>query len=111
MANKNFIVISKMLAYVDKIVDYTAGADKSAFFANTMLLEACVFNLLQIGEIAGHLDEDFRKKYSEIPWSKIRGLRNRLVHDYEGVQFELLWQVVEGDVKSLKNQLQSINTP
>ena len=108
MEDKNYIIVSKIIKYVEKILSYIEGVDKSTFVEDSKLLEACIFNLLQIGEIANRLDEDFQSRYTEIPWSKIRGLRNRLVHDYEGVNFELLWQVVEGDLDVLHRQLLSI---
>ena len=56
-----------------------------------MMVEACVFNLSQISELASKLDDDFVNKYPEIPWLKMRGLRNRIVHDYEGVNLKSLY--------------------
>ena len=50
-----------------------------------MLVEACVFNLSQIGELVRHLDRDFIEQHSDVPWAQMRGLRNRIIHDYEGV--------------------------
>ena len=50
-----------------------------------MLAEACVFNLSQIGELVRYLDRDFIEQHSDVPWAQMRGLRNRIIHDYEGV--------------------------
>lgn len=47
----------------------------------------------------------YMKQYPEIPWFKMRGLRNRIVHDYEGVNLKLIWEIVSMDVKVLKEQL------
>jgi len=109
MKNRNYILISKIIGYIDKINDYSTNIDKSDFLNDSKLIEACVFNLLQIGELTSRLNEDFRSNHTEVPWQKIRGLRNRLVHDYEGVNLELVWDIIDNDLNSLCNQLISIN--
>ena len=72
---------------------------------NSQLIEACVFNFLQMGELAGRIDENFKKSHSDIPWHKLRGLRNRLVHDYEGVNIELIWDIISNDLGDLLSHL------
>jgi len=108
MADKNAILIMKITGYIDKIISYVTNVDKSTFLSDTKLIEACVFNLLQIGELANRIDENFQQKHNNIPWHKIRGLRNRLVHDYEGVNLELVWEVVHADLKTLRQRLEHI---
>ena len=73
-----------------------------------MMLEACVFNLSQIGELVNKLEEEYILDNPEIPWFKIRGLRNRLVHDYEGVSLILVWEIIASDLKKLKTQLERL---
>jgi len=108
MGNKNVIIVMKIISYIDKIALYLSDIDKSSFLSDTKLIEACVFNLLQIGELANRIDEIFQQKHNNIPWHKIRGLRNRLVHDYEGVNLELVWDVVKHDLNALRKQLENI---
>ena len=108
MDNKNVIIVMKIMAYIDKIDLYIANVDKSAFLSDTKLIEACVFNLLQIGELANRVGENFQHTHPDIPWHKMRGLRNRLVHDYEGVNLELVWDVVKSDLETLRKQLANI---
>jgi len=108
MDNKNTIIVMKVIAYIDKITSYIADIDKSTFLSDTKLIEACVFNLLQIGELSNRVSEEFQQKHNSIPWHKMRGLRNRLVHDYEGVNLELVWDVVKGDLGVLRTQLENI---
>ena len=71
-----------------------------------MLVEACVFNLSQIGELVRHFDKEFVEIHDDIPWSQIKGLRNRIVHDYEGVNLRLVWEIIDGDLQELKEKLQ-----
>jgi uncharacterized protein with HEPN domain len=93
---------------MDKIVAYVGVADQAAFLADTKLIEACVFNMLQMGEPAGRLDEGFRNAHPQIPWQKIRGLRNKLAHDYEGVRLDIIWDIVNNDLGRLRDQLAAL---
>lgn len=73
------------------------------------MVEACIFNLSQIGELVIKLDKEFISEYPELPWFKMKGLRNRIVHDYEGVNLNLIWQIIDSDIKILKEQLFKLN--
>ncbi len=70
-----------------------------------MVVEACVFNLSQMGELANKLDDDYRRKHKQIVWNQIYGLRNRIVHDYEGVNLKLVWEIIEFDLPELRDNL------
>ena len=78
------------------------------FAADSMLTEACVFNLSQIGELANQLDDDFTLAHAEIPWRSLYGLRNRIVHDYDGVNMNLIWTIITEDLEPLRRELQKI---
>lgn len=60
------------------------------FCNDSKLVEACVFNLSQMGELANRVDDVFADANPSIPWRLIYGLRNRIVHDYEGVNLRLI---------------------
>ena len=72
------IILGKMLHYAEKVCAYSAGLSYEDFRANDMLVEACVFNLGQIGELTAKLGVDFRKKHQEVAWAQIYGLRRDL---------------------------------
>lgn len=59
----------------------------------------------QLGELAGKIDNEYRMIHREIPWSQIYGLRNRIVHDYEGVNFMLVWEIICNDLQELREML------
>jgi uncharacterized protein with HEPN domain len=101
-------MLIKIISYIDAILTYTKDLDYEAFVNNRMMVEACVFNLSQIGELVNRLDKEFITKYPEVAWFQIRGLRNRLIHDYEGVNLTLVWEIIASDLKTLKNQLQAL---
>ena len=102
---KNKIIVEKILKYIRKLISYTEGVDYSAFIQNTVLVEACVFILGQIGELAHKIDDEFECKNSHIPWRVLYGLRNKIVHDYEGVNLTLIWDILKSDLPELYNQL------
>ena len=105
---RNDIIVQKLIAYADKIINYCESCDYEQFISDTKLVEACVFNLSQMGELANRIDEDFAAAHPEVPWRHIYGLRNRIVHDYEGVNLQLIWQIIADDRESLKESLTNI---
>ena len=105
---RNDIIVSKLLAYTEKILDYCAGLNYNQFCRDTKLVEACVFNLSQMGELANRVDDEFAQTHPDIPWRYLYGLRNRIVHDYEGVNLSLIWQIIEEDMPQLKETLSKI---
>ena len=106
---KNKIIVEKIIKYISKILDYTKGIEYDTFVNNSILVEACVFNLSQIGELANKIDEEFEESNSSIPWRVMYGLRNKIVHDYEGVNLVLIWEIVKEDLPELNSQLQELN--
>ncbi len=102
---KNQKIILKIINYIDSILKYTNNVDYVEFRNNSMMVEACVFNLSQIGELVNKLDKEYMAKNPETPWFKMRGLRNRIVHDYEGVNLKLIWEIIDTDIKILRQQL------
>lgn len=105
---KNDIIVSKMLGYIEKILKYSANMSYEDFVKNEMVVEACVFNLSQIGELANKLENAFRQEHKHIAWKQIYGLRNRIVHDYEGVNLRLVWEIIESDLPDLRDKLKRL---
>lgn len=105
---RNEIIVNKLIGYAKKIVDYCSGKNYESFKEDTMLVEACVFNLSQIGELVRHLDNEFIELHSDVPWAQMRGLRNRIIHDYEGVNLNLVWEIIIYDIPDLIIRLKKI---
>lgn len=105
---RNNIAVSKLIAMIDTISRYCEGVEYTGFSENSMLVEACVFNLSQMGELVSKMDKDFENQHPEVSWRQLYGLRNRIVHDYEGVNLQLVWQIIEEDLPEMKNRLQEI---
>ena len=105
---RNEVIIGKLIAYSEKILRYCDGITREAFEEDTKLVEACVFNLSQMGELANRLDAAFTQQHSEIPWHYLYALRNRIVHDYEGVNLRLIWEIISDDLEPLCIQLKAL---
>ena len=103
------IVVQKMAGYVEKIIAYCEDCTYESFAADSKLVEACVFNLSQIGELCRKTEDAFISKQPEIPWREMYGLRNRIVHDYEGVNLMLVWEIISEDLPELGKILKTIS--
>ena len=102
---QNRIIVEKMIQCSEKISEYTKGLDQEQFVENNLIVDACVFNLSQIGELVAKVSDDFERSNNDIPWRQLYGLRNRIVHDYEGVKLDLVWQIVNDDIPDLISKL------
>ena len=88
-----------------------AGAKTRADLDKDRLLNLALVRLLEIiGEAANRMPKGERDLYPEIPWSEIVGLRNRLIHGYDEVDFDILWQIVQTDLPPLIDKLEKILT-
>lgn len=105
---RNEIIVQKMLGYSMKLMDYCSGYTYDTFTADIKLVEACVFNLSQLGELCRIVDDAFAAAHPEIPWREMYGLRNRIVHDYEGVNLRLVWEIISEDIPALKDTLEKL---
>lgn len=89
-------------------MDYCSGYSYNTFIADTKLVEACVFNLSQMGELCRIVDDSFALSHPQVPWRELYGLRNRIVHDYEGVNLRLVWEIISEDIPALRETLQNL---
>jgi len=105
---RNNIIVGKLINYSKKLLQYCEGMSYEQFAADMKTVEACVFDLSQMGELANRVDEEFARTHTEIPWRLLYGLRNRIVHDYEGVNLQLIWEIISDDIPPLLADLSKI---
>ncbi len=108
MKNKEYISLVKMIEYIDKSIEYTTGYSFEEFCKDNKTIDATVFNISQIGELVKNISKETMDKYSNIEWNMIKGLRNRIVHDYEGINLKSIWYVLEHDIRALKIDISNI---
>jgi uncharacterized protein with HEPN domain len=92
----------------EKILKYTKGLSFEDFLTDDKTIDAVVRNFEIIGEASLRIDEDFRLKNPQIEWKKLRGFRNRIVHDYFGIDYEIVWSILTEDLEELIFQLDQL---
>lgn len=108
MKNKEYMSLVKMIEYIDKANKYVKGYDFGEFCKDEKTVDATIFAISQIGELVKNISKETMNKYNNIEWNMIKGLRNRIVHDYEGISLKSIWYVVENDLIELKENIEKI---
>lgn len=104
------IVVGDILTCIDHVESYTSKLSFDDFSANYMVVEACLYNIQIIGEAVNQLAEDVKEANPQVPWILIKGMRNRLIHEYFGTDLSLVWNVIKNDLSALKNELTNIKS-
>lgn len=99
-------LLTDMLERIARIERYVAGLDLDGFRRDERTHDAVVRGLEVIGEAASRLPLAFREGAREVPWHRIVGLRNRIVHAYFDVDLELVWEIVQAELPGLKRLLE-----
>lgn len=84
-----------------RIERYTSSLGREEFLAEEKTIDVVARNLEIIGEAARQLPEEFKLRHTAIAWRQIAGLRNRIVHDYFGLDLEIIWQVLKSSLPEL----------
>lgn len=108
MKSKDRIIIQKIIGYIDDIEKYVDGLEAKDFLDDKKTITACAFTVSQIGELVKEMTEETIEKYTEIPWNSMKGMRNRIVHDYENVDLSVLWGTIKDSLPELKDKLKDI---
>lgn len=90
MKSRDKMLLTKILKYIDEIKIFIKGFTYEEFTKDRKTINACVFDLSQIGELAGKVSEEIQEEYTHIEWRGIKALRNRIVHDYDGVNLNMV---------------------
>ncbi|WP_197023208.1 MULTISPECIES: DUF86 domain-containing protein [unclassified Thermosipho (in: thermotogales)] len=92
----------------NRILRYIQNIDKSAFMTNEEKQDAVVHNLEIIGEAVKKLSEQLKNKYPEIHWRNISRTRDKLIHHYFGIDYDIVWDIIANDIPKLKAQIEQI---
>ncbi len=102
MKNNEYVAFVKIIEYINKVTKYTEGYTYEKFCNDEKTIDATVFVINQIGELVKNISKETMNKYSNIEWNMIKGLRNRIVHDYDGIMLKSIWYVISNDLPELK---------
>ena len=97
-----------MLVACEKVMSYTEGMDQTAFVADGRTYDATLRNLELIGEAATRIPDSVRESREEIPWRRMIGTRNRIIHGYLGIDDDVVWSIIRDDIPELTLQLSGL---
>lgn len=97
------VYVEHILDCIDRIEEYIEN--KKQFQQSKLVQDAVIRNLQVLAESSQRLSEEFKNKNKNVPWKEISGFRNILVHDYLGVDIEMIWSVVDQDLPALRKAL------
>jgi uncharacterized protein with HEPN domain len=100
--------VRHMLDHAREAVEMVKGKTRADLDADRQLNLALVRLVEVIGEAAARIPDDFRARYPQVPWRQIVGMRHRMIHDYDVIDFDILWAVLRQDLPPLIEQLEAI---
>lgn len=102
------LLIEDIWEAIEKIERYIRGLNHDTFVEDEKTADSVVRNLEIIGEATNRLPDHFKSRYSDIEWVKIVGLRHRIVHDYFGIDLDIVWQILQNDLPAFKRKLADV---
>jgi len=102
------VYLRDILESIDQIEEYLEGVNENEFYQNSEKQDAVLRRLEIIGEAVKHISDDIREKYDSVPWRKIAGMRDIIIHEYFGVTLSMIWMVAKRDLPDLKSKIQEI---
>lgn len=108
---RDAVSVLDMLKAARKVVEYATGLDESSFMASSRDQDAILRQLTIVGEAAKRVSEEFRTSHPEVPWRRVAGFRDVVVHDYFKVDIEEVWRIVQGDLPALIAVIEALVPP
>jgi uncharacterized protein with HEPN domain len=99
------IRLQHILEAIHEIETYLVSSDFTEFMNNSMMRFACIKQMEIIGEASNHISEDIKSKFTDIEWAQIIGMRNIFVHEYFGIDTNLVWEIIKNDIPELKEKI------
>jgi len=104
----SLVFIKHIRDSIYEIESFIEAVSKKRFLHEKLIQNAIIRSIEVIGEAVKNLPIGFRKKYTEVSWSKIAGMRDKMIHHYFGVDLDKIWNVVKYDIPKLKVQIEKI---
>ncbi len=102
------LYLEDILSAIDKVQRYTHSMDLDRFRASDITIDAVIRNFTIIGEAARQIPSEIEQRYSDVPWHKMRSLRNIVVHEYFGVDMRIVWETIHKDLPPIVPLLKNV---
>ena len=101
-------ILWQIIKRCNRVIEKVSNISVTDFSLNDDIKEVVCFNLFQIGELANGLSIEFIKEYNKIPWKQIIGMKNRIVHGYDTINLEIVWNTANDSIPELKSYCKEI---
>jgi len=105
---RNLDYLNDIREAIHRILTYTAGLTYPQFMEDIKTQDAVVRNLEIIGEATKNLSVNIRKSHSKVPWKELMGMRDKMIHHYFGINYEIVWTIAKEELASLLPQIERI---
>ncbi|MBI5797507.1 DUF86 domain-containing protein [Candidatus Woesearchaeota archaeon] len=102
------IFLDHILKSIEIIEGTIKNKSKEEFFKQRDLQDICIYRIQIIGEAAKNISKKFQQEHKDIPWKEMAGTRDKLIHDYFGVDFEICWVIIKKELPKIKKGLKEI---
>jgi len=104
--DKSYLIDIKTSA--ESIIRYIEGNSSSTFYEDDILQDAVIRRIEIMGEAASRISDELKSQYPALPWKKMKAMRNILIHMYDELDLEIVWDTIEKDIPGLLNELEKI---
>ena len=100
--------IGKIIEDLEFVVKHAKGKTQEEIESDELLIDSIMFRIVQVAESNNKLSDDFKSKHQDVPWTAIKGMRNRIIHDYGGVSFAIVYDTVSSGIPEMLSILKKI---
>lgn len=109
--DRDVVCLLDILGSARAIRSYIEGVSRHAFLADPQLQDSVIRRIEIMGEATGRLSLAFREKHPEIPWARLKGMRNRMIHGYDDIDMDIVWDTLERHIPRLISRVERLVPP